>query len=122
MICYSLGSSIGSGFSSMISFLGVFSFLSFFDLTSKKIHPAAITKQVIHITGLTANQAIHIVKNHTTIVSHRAIMLVHTHMMFARNGIIFAKVSMNLNIAANQKYIINNQINLIIQVIILLAS
>jgi hypothetical protein len=111
---YSLGCSTISGFSSF--------FHHFLDFTNRNIHHAAITKQDIPMTGLTANQAIHIVKNHTTIVSHRAIMLVHTHMMFARNGIIFAKVSMNLNIAANQQYIINNQINLIIQVIILLVS
>jgi hypothetical protein len=76
----------------------VLSFLSFLDLTNRNIHAAATTRQHIQITGLTASQAIHIVKNHTINVSHSAIIPVHTQMMFARKGITLARVSMNLNI------------------------
>jgi hypothetical protein len=91
------------------------------DFTNKKIHPAATTKQHIPITGLTANQAIPIVTNHTINVSHRAMIPVHTQMIFARKGSTFAKVSTNLNIAANPQYISKSQINLIIHVIILFS-
>ena len=113
---YSLGSSTGSGS------LGRSTFSFFFDFTNKKIHPAATTKQHIQITGLTANQAIPIVANHTTNVSHRAIIHVHTPMIFARNGRTFAIVSMNLSIIENPAYIKNSQNILRIQVIILFAS
>jgi hypothetical protein len=96
--------------------------LSFFlDFFSKKIPPIATTKQHIQIIGLTTNQAIHIVTNHTISVSHKAMIPVHTQMMFARNGRTFVKVSMNLSIAANPQYMSNNQINLTIRVIILFS-
>ena len=112
-IFYSLGCSIESDFPS---------FLFFFDFTNKKIHPAATIKQHIQIIGLTTNQAIHIVRNHTTKVSHRAIIPVHTHIMSARKGRTFAIVSMNLSIEAKPQYISNNPNNLIIHVIILFSS
>ena len=105
--------SIISGFSLRI--------LSLFDFFNKKIHIAAIIKQLIQITGLTANQAIHIVINHTIKVNHKAIIPVQIHMIFERKGITLANVSINLNIAANPQYININQINLKIRVIVLLA-
>jgi hypothetical protein len=120
IIFYFLGSSIGSAFSSFIS--GALSFLFFLDFTNKKIPPAATTRQHIHTIGLTANHAIHIVRNHTIIVNHKAIILVPTPMIFARKGRTLAKVSMNWNSIANPQYIKNNQNNLRIQVIILFAS
>ena len=116
-IFYSLGCSIGSSFTS----LGWSDFLFFLDFTNKKIHPAAITKQHIHIIGLTANQAIPIVTNHTIKVNHKAIMLVHTPIIFARKGRTFAKVSMNWNSIANPQYMKNNQSNLRAQANILFA-
>jgi hypothetical protein len=105
----------------LISSLGSISFLFFLDLINKKIQPAATTRQHIHIIGLTASQAIPIVKNPTINVKHNAIILVHTPMILAKKGRIFARVSMNWNNIANPQYINNNQTNLIIHVIILLA-
>jgi hypothetical protein len=87
----------------------------------RNIPPAATTKQQIQITGLTTNQAIHIVRNHTINVSHRAIIPVHTHMISARNGSTFAIVSMNLSMEAKPQYINNNPTSLIIHVIILFS-
>jgi hypothetical protein len=95
--------------------------LLFLFFISRKIPPAATTRQQIQIIGLTASQAIHIVTNHTISVSHRAMIPVHTQMIFARKGSTFAKVSTNLNIAANPQYISKSQINLIIHVIILFS-
>lgn len=89
------------------------------DLISKYIHATDTTRQQIPIMGLTTNQAIPIVINQTTIVKARAMMLVQTQIIFAKNGITFAKISTNWNIMANQQYISISQINLIIQVIIL---
>jgi hypothetical protein len=124
-VFYSLSSSIGSdfssGLSSMFSCFGRVSLSAFLDFFIKKIPHAAITKQHIQTIGLATNQAIHIVTNHTTIVNPKAIIPVHTQIMFARKGRTFAKVSMNLNIAANPQYINSSQINLNIQVICLFA-
>jgi hypothetical protein len=113
--------SIGSDFSSIFSCLGKSTFLVFLDFINKKIPPAAIIRQHIQTIGLTINQDIPIVTNHTIKVMHRAMIPVHTHMIFARKGRTFARVSMNLNIAANPQYISNNQINLMIHVIILFS-
>jgi hypothetical protein len=96
----------------------LFSFLNFFN---KNIPHAATIKQHIQTIGLTTNQAIHIVTNHTISVSHKAMIPVHTQMMFARKGRTFAKVSMNFSIAANPQYMSSNQISLIIRVIILFS-
>ena len=82
---------------------------------------AAIAKQQIHTTGLTASQAIQIVKNQTIKVNHKAIIHVHTQIIFARKGRTFAIVSMNLNIIANPQYIKNSQRSLRSQVMFLLA-
>ena len=61
------------------------------------------------------------VRNHTTNVSHKAIIPVQNQMIFAKKGRTFAKVSMNLNMEANPQYINNNQTSLRSQVICLLA-
>jgi hypothetical protein len=113
----SLGSSTFTSFSqASIPSLPLF----FLDLASKKIQPAATTKQHIQIIGLTANQAIPIVTNQTTSVKHKAINLVPTHIIFAIKGTTFARISINSNIIENQANINNNHTNLSIQVIILL--
>lgn len=95
---------------------GLFSFFAFFHFANNTTQAIATTKQHIQIKGLATSQAIQIVKNHTTKVSHNAIMLVHTQIMFDNKGITFANVSINLNIAANQQNINNSQINLMIHV------
>jgi hypothetical protein len=95
--------------------------LFFFDFFNKNIPQTATTRQHIQITGLTANQANHIVRNHTIIVNHRAIIPVQTQIIFAKKGRTFAKVSINLNIDANQQYINNKPTNLISQVCILFS-
>jgi hypothetical protein len=105
----------------MVFCFGKSSFLAFLDLFNKNIPHAATIRQQIPIIGLTTNQAIPIVINHTISVRPNAIIPVQTQIIFARNGITFAKVSMNLNIAANPQYINNSQISLRIQVICLLA-
>jgi hypothetical protein len=114
-------SSVGSGFFSIFSCFGKLSFLVFLAFFSRNIPHAATTKQQIQTIGLTTNQAIPMVTNHTIRVNPKAIIPVQTQMMFARNGSTFAKVSINLNIAANPQYINNSQNNLIIHVIILFS-
>jgi hypothetical protein len=113
--------SIGSGFSSIFSCLGKSTFLVFLDFINKKIPPAAIIRQHIQTIGLTINQDIPIVTNHTIKVRHRAMIPVHTHMISARNGSTFAIVSMNLSMEAKPQYINNNPTSLIIHVIILFS-